>query len=361
MATIYNFSAGPATLPTSVMARAQADFIDHHGLCYGIVEASHRSPEFGAIIQRAETNIRNLTGIGDEFAVLFLQGGASTQFAMVPMNFLAPGCTAAYVDSGSWSTKAIKEANNLGSTTTVASSKASNYDRIPAFEAADIDTATPYLHITSNNTIFGTQYQTVPDVPAGVPLVADMSSDILSRRLPFDAFDLIYAGAQKNLGPSGVTVIIIRRELAERGASSLPSMLDYRTHIKAESRYNTPPTFAIYMLMLVTNWILDQGGVDAVEQVNRQKAAALYACIDADDFYRGTAEPGSRSIMNVCYRLSTEAKEADFGTVAKAAGFVGLKGHRSAGGMRASIYNAMPLSGVTALVDFMNDYRQRQG
>lgn len=357
----YNFNAGPATIPRAVMERARDEFIDYANSGYSIIEASHRSAEFEEIIARAEGNVRELTGIGDDFAVLFLQGGASTQFAMIPMNFLPPDRTAAYVDTGLWSGKAVKEARKIGHVAVVAGTADADYDHIPELPAGTVATDAAYLHITTNNTIYGTQYQAVPEVPDCVPLFADMSSDILSRPLPFESFDLVYAGAQKNLGPSGVTLVIVCRDLAERGAANLPSMLDYRTHIKGDSLYNTPPTFAIYMMALVTDWICEQGGLSAVAEVNRRKAADIYGCIDHDDFYRGRARTDSRSAMNVCFNLPTAAQEDAFVEAAAASGLVGLKGHRSVGGIRVSTYNGMPPAGVTALVDFMQEFRRSHG
>jgi phosphoserine aminotransferase len=357
----YNFNAGPATIPATVMERARGEFIDYANCGYGIIEASHRSAEFEEIIARAEGNVRELTGIGDDFAVLFLQGGASTQFAMIPMNFLPPDRTAAYVDTGLWSGKAVKEARKIGHVAVVAGTADADYDHIPELPAGTVATDAAYLHITTNNTICGTQYQAVPEVPDCVPLFADMSSDILSRPLPFESFDQVYARAHKNLGPSGVTLVIVCRDLAESGAANLPSMLDYRTHIKGDSLYNTPPTFAIYMMALVTDWICEQGGLSAVAEVNRRKAADIYGCIDHDGFYRGRARTDSRSAMNVCFNLPTAAQEAAFVEAAAASGLIGLKGHRSVGGIRASIYNGMPPAGVNALVDFMQEFRRSQG
>jgi phosphoserine aminotransferase len=343
------------------MERARGEFTDYANFGYSIIEASHRSAEFEEIIARAEGNVRQLTGIGDDFAVLFLQGGASTQFAMIPMNFLPPDRTAAYVDTGLWSGKAVKEARKIGQAAVVAGTADAGYDHIPELPAGTVAPDAAYLHITTNNTIYGTQYQAVPELPDSVPLFADMSSDILSRPLSFESFDLIYAGAQKNLGPSGVTLVIVCRELAESGAANLPSMLDYRTHIKNDSLYNTPPTFSIYMLALVTDWICEQGGLSAVAGVNCRKAADIYSCIDHDDFYRGRARADSRSVMNVCFNLPTAGQEAAFVEAAAGAGLVGLKGYRSIGGIRASIYNGMPPAGVTALVDFMQEFRRRHG
>ena len=361
MSKVYNFNAGPAMLPPEVMETAQNSFVDYKNLGYGIMEASHRSPEFGEIIAKAETNIRDLLTISDDYAVLFLQGGASTQFAMVPMNFLSRNGSADYVLTGSWSEKAVKEAKLFGDVQIAASSQQTNYKHIPKFDEWRLNENACYLHITSNNTIFGTQYHTYPAVANDRPLVADMSSDILSKRIPINDFGLIYAGAQKNLGPSGVTLVIVKKELAEQSSSSLPSMLNYTTHIKSGSLYNTPPTFAIYMVYLVTEWLLEKGGVDGIERMNNEKAKLLYETVDCDEYYTGPAETANRSFMNVCFRLQTEELETKFiGEVAKE-GMIGLKGHRSVGGLRASIYNAMPLEGVKKLRDFMLDFKRRHG
>ncbi len=358
MSRTYNFNAGPATLPAAVMEKAQSEFVQFGSLGFGILEASHRSPEFIAVADAAQANVRKLLGIGDDYAVLFLQGGASLQFSMVPMNIMREW--ADYADTGSWSNKAIKEAKRYGKVNVVASSKESNYCYIPALDEWEQDPSASYLHITSNNTIFGTQFQSFPVPAAGVPLVADMSSDIMSRPLDVSSFGLIYAGAQKNLGPSGLTLVIIRKDLAER-AGDLPTMLKYTTHIENDSMYNTPPTFAIYMLKLVTDWVAEQGGVQGMAKLNEAKAAHLYEEIDRDDFYRGSARVDSRSLMNVTFNLANEDLEKKFVSEAKKAGMVGLKGHRSVGGVRASIYNAMPKEGVETLVSFMQEFRRTNG
>lgn len=360
MATVYNFNPGPAVLPRPVLLRAQAELVDYQGLGYSIIEASHRAPEFEAVIGRAESNLRELMGIPANYAVLFLQGGASLQFAMLPMNLLGAGQSADYADTGEWSAKAMKEAKLIGNIRTAASSKATKYDHIPAFAGWQMDPKAAYLHITSNNTIFGTQYASFPTPPAGVPLIADMSSDILSRAVNVSDFGVIYGGAQKNLGPSGVTVVIMRQDLAARAPANLPTMLKYSTHIEGKSLYNTPPTFSIYLLALVTDWLKEQGGVAAVEAHNRAKAKLLYDCID-EGFYTCPAKKDSRSLMNVVFRLPTEELEATFLKLCKANHLIGLKGHRSAGGLRASIYNAMPAAGVAALVQLMRDFRAKQG
>ncbi|MCH2176194.1 MAG: 3-phosphoserine/phosphohydroxythreonine transaminase [Lentisphaeria bacterium] len=354
MIMTYNFSAGPAVLPKAVMEKAQAEFTDYQGLGYGIMEASHRSPEFTAVIETAEKNLRELLNISDDYAVLFLQGGASTQFAMLPMNF-AQGKTVDYVDTGSWSSKAAKEAKLFSNVNVAASSKDENYSYLPAIADWNLSDDATYLHITSNNTIFGTQFHEFPQVDA--PLIADMSSDILSRELDIDKFAVIYAGAQKNIGPSGVTVVIINKDFAAKEQENLPAMLSYGTHIDKDSLYNTPPTFGIYMIGLVAEWLLANGGIKAMQEINERKAGNLYAEIDADDFYSCPTNEANRSLMNVCFNLATPELEAAFIAEAKTKGLVGLKGHRSVGGIRASIYNAMPEVGVQALVDFMKEFR----
>ena len=358
---VYNFNPGPAVLPAEVMRQAQAEFVNYHGLGYGIMEASHRAKEFEEVIGAAEANIRSLLGLSADFAVLFLQGGATLQFGMIPMNLLAAGRRADYADTGYWSAKAIKEAKLFGQVRVLASSKDSNYDHIPDPAGWPYDPQAVYLHLTTNNTIYGSQYQKLPTPPAGVPLIADMSSDAFSR--PFDPtpFGLIYAGAQKNLGPSGVTLVIIRKDLAEKGPTNLTTMLQYRTYVESNSMHNTPPTFGIYMVRLVTDWIKAQGGLAGIEAATTAKANALYAEIDRDAFYRCPVRRDSRSRMNVVFRLPSEALEEAFAGAAKKAGLIGLKGHRAVGGMRASLYNAMPAAGVTALVQFMQDFRQKHG
>lgn len=357
---VYNFNAGPATLPEEVMKRAQAEFVNYQDVGYGIIEASHRSQVFEEAIDRAEANIRKLMGIGDEYAVLFLQGGASLQFAMAPMNLHVSGKPLAYADTGSWTTKAIKEAKRFGEIEVVYSGADSEYTRIGDVTEWAIPDNAAYMYICSNNTIRGTQYHFFPET-GDIPLVADMSSDIMSRELDVNRFGLIFAGAQKNLGPAGVTLVIIRKDLAERVSPDVPTMLNYKTFIETGSLYNTPPTFAIYMVALVSDWMLEQGGLAAVQKVNMAKSDALYEYIDMSIFYQGTTEPGDRSKMNVCFRLPEEELEALFVKEAGSAGLIGLKGHRSVGGIRASLYNAMPLAGVSNLIDFMTDFEERHG
>ncbi len=357
---IFNFSAGPAMLPTEVMEQAQAEFCDYKGAGNGIMELSHRGKEFSAVHEKTIANIRELMDISDDYSVLFIQGGASMQFAMIPMNLMLPGGFAEYVDTGSWSTKAIKEAKGFGEVKVIASSKQTNYDRIPVIRHWKPDSAASYLHITSNNTIAGTQYHSFPE-DLKTPLLADMSSDIMSREIDVNQFGMIYAGAQKNLGPSGVAVVILRKDLAERTPESVPTMLRYGTYIEKDSMFNTPPTFAIYMIGLLTEWIKGKGGLKVIEEINDAKSEALYEVIDGSDFYNNPVEPASRSKMNVVFRLPNEELEAKFVKDAAAEGMSGLKGHRSVGGIRASIYNAMPIKGVEKLIDFMNEFEKANG
>lgn len=354
---VYNFNAGPAMLPAQVMELAQKEFCNYRGTNCGILELSHRGSQFSEVNERAERNIRELMNISDDYAVCFIQGGASLQFAMVPMNLMLPGGFAEYADTGTWSSKAIKEAKLFGEVKVIASSKETKYDKIPEIRHWKPSSDASYLHITSNNTIYGTQYHSFPEVD--VPLVADMSSDIMSREINVNQFGLIYAGAQKNLGPSGITLVIMKKDLAKRTPEKVPAMLRYSTYIEEHSLYNTPPTFAIYMLALVTDWIKEKGGISVIEEINDAKSEALYECINSSDFYRCPAEPSSRSKMNVVFRLPSEELEEKFVKEAAAQGMTGLKGHRSAGGIRASIYNAMPLSGVETLIDFMNEFEKK--
>jgi len=361
--TVYNFGAGPAMLPKEVMERAQAEFCNYENTGCGLMELTHRGKVFQAVLDNAVQNIRDLMHISDDYAVLFLQGGASLQFSMVPMNLMLPGGFAEYADTGMWSAKAIKEAKSFGEVKLICSSKASNYDRIPEIRHWKPTPGSSYLHITSNNTIFGTQYHSFPPKPQGdVPMIADMSSDIMSREFDINDFGMVYAGAQKNLGPSGVTLVIMRKDLAARTPANVPTMLRYSTYIDENSLYNTPPTFGIYMIKLVTDWIKSKGGVGTIEEINNTKSQALYETIDnSQGYYRCPAEPSSRSKMNVVFRLPSEELEEKFNKEATAAGMIGLKGHRSVGGLRASIYNAMPLAGVETLVDFMVEFQKKNG
>jgi len=358
---IFNFSAGPAVLPLPVLEEAQRDLVALQGVGMSVLEISHRSKTFEAIRDGAESDIRKLAGISDDYAVLFLQGGATLQFSMVPMNLLPTDGTADYVDTGSWASKAAKEAGKVARVHLAGSSKATSYDRIPA--AADLEwSATPaYVHMTSNNTIYGTQWHRLPEIPRDAILVNDASSDIFCRPADFSRFGLVYAGAQKNLSIAGLTLVIVRKDLLERAPESLPVYLRYATHAGSESMYNTPPTFAIYVLRLVLRWLLDQGGLTAIGERNERKAGKLYAEIDRSGFWRGHARSDSRSWMNVTFRLPSEELEQRFVAEATAAGLDGLKGHRSVGGVRASIYNAFPDAGVDALVDFMREFERRNG
>jgi len=358
MARVYNFCAGPATLPEEVLAEAQGELLDYQGTGMSIIESSHRGKAYAAVHEEAVSNYRQLLNLSDDYAVLFIAGGASLQFAMLAMNLLSPGRTAEYTNTGAWASKAIAQAQLAGDVKVVADVSGEKPARMPDLANLGFGADAAYAHITSNETIAGTQWKQFPD--SVVPLVADMSSDILSR--PFDAsrFGLIYAGAQKNLGPSGIALVVLRKDLAERAPDTLPAMLRYATYIEKDSLYNTPPTFSIYLMMLFTRWTL-RTGLDALHERNVQKAARLYAAIDGTEFYRGTAAPEYRSDMNVTFRLPNEALEAAFVAEAESEGFSGLQGHRSVGGLRASIYNAFPAAGVDALVAFMAEFERRHG
>jgi phosphoserine aminotransferase len=357
---VYNFSPGPAMLPLPVLEEAQRDLVSLPGVGMSVLEISHRSKKFDEIIQGAEADFRALARIPEGYQVLFLQGGASLQFSMVPMNLLGPGTTADYIVTGSWSKKAVKEAKKVGTVNVAATTEGENFVRIPRQDELKLTPGAAYVHFTSNNTIFGTQWRSEPEV-GNVPLVCDASSDIYSRPIDVGKYGLIYAGAQKNLGPSGLTVVVIRDDLAKQGAESLPTMLRYATHVENKSLYNTPPVFGIYILRLVLRWLIANGGLEAMDAVNERKAAKLYAEIDRTGFYRGHAATDSRSRMNVTFRLPSEDLEKQFIQEATTVGFDGLKGHRSVGGLRASIYNAFPEEGVEALVDFMRDFEKRRG
>jgi phosphoserine aminotransferase len=357
---IYNFSAGPAVLPVPVLEQAQRELVSLPDVGMSILEVSHRSKVFEDILSETEANIRALAAIPSNYRVLFLQGGASLQFAMVPMNLLAEGATADYLVTGVWATKAADEARKIGKVHIAATTKAEQFTRIPRAEEIVLTPGAAYVHMTSNNTIYGTEWKDLPDV-GDMPLVSDTSSDMFSRPIDVSKHALIYSGAQKNLGPAGVTLVIIREDLLARSAASLPAMLSYAIHAENRSLYNTPPVFAIYLVGLVAKWIKGQGGLSQVAKVNERKAAKLYAEIDRTGFYRGTAQKESRSLMNVTFRLPTEELEQQFVNEATQAGFDGLKGHRSAGGIRASIYNAFPEEGVEALAAFMREFERRNG
>ena len=361
MNKVYNFNAGPAILPQPVLEQAQQELRDYHGRRMSILEMSHRSKEYEAVNSQAEAAFKRLLGLGDEYRVLFLQGGASMQFAMLPLNFLPAGATADYLVNGAWGEKAFEEGAKLGQARVAASTSADSYSRVPTVDEIALSESPAYVHITSNETIQGVQWQAWPEV-GDRPLVADMSSDILSRPLDAHKFALIYAGAQKNLGPAGVTVVIVRQSWLESAGKTAPTMLRYTTHAKNNSLYNTPPVFAVYMLNLVLEWIEETGGLEQIARRNDFKAKTLYNAIDGSGgFYRGHAAPASRSQMNVTFRLPSEELEKRFVSEATAAGMVGLAGHRSVGGIRASIYNAFPKEGVEALVEFMRDFTNNHG
>jgi phosphoserine aminotransferase len=356
---IHNFSAGPAVLPEPVLRKAQEAIWNVAGSGIGIMEHSHRGKVFDRIIDEAEATCRALAGIPDDYRVLFLQGGASLQFSMVPMNLLPADRTADYLLTGVWAQKAVKEAKILGGKVHIAaSSEATNFDRIPRADEIKYSASPAYVHLTTNNTIYGTQWPTEPAVPAGVPLVADTSSDMYSRPIDVRKYGLLYAGAQKNLGPAGVVLVIIRNDLVEAGPKTLPTMLQYRTFAADKSLYNTPPTLGIYLMGEVFKWIQAQGGLAAMAEQNAAKAKLLYDYIDSSEFFRGTVQPDSRSLMNVTFRGPTEELENKFIAEATKRGLDGLKGHRSAGGMRASIYNACPRGAVEALVAFMKEFER---
>ncbi len=357
---IFNFAAGPAILPLPVLEEAQRDLVALPGVGMSVMEISHRSKTFDAIIHTAEADLRELGGIPDHYKVLFLQGGASLQFSMVPMNLLTPGTTADYIVTGDWGKKALKEAKKVGSTHLAASTEAGQFKRIPSDADLSLTPGAAYVHMTSNNTIHGTEWLRVPTV-GGAPLVCDASSDIYSRPIGVEQYALIYAGAQKNLGPSGVTVVVVREDLLARSAESLPTMLNFKTQAESGSLYNTPPTFGIYLLGLVMKWLKGLGGLSAIGRINERKAALLYAELDRSGFWRPHAAPDSRSRMNVTFRLPSEELEKTFVKDSTAAGFDGLKGHRSVGGLRASIYNAFPEEGVAALVQFMREFERTHG
>ena len=354
---VHNFNAGPAALPLPVLAQVQAELLDFEGSGMSIMEMSHRSRIFEAQRARAERGLRALLGLDDEWDVLFLQGGATLQFSMAPLNLLQSGARADYLTSGTWGVKALAEARKAGNAREAASSKADEFRRVPS--DFDGDEGAKYVHLCSNETIQGVQWPALPDTH-NVPIVADMSSDILSAPLDLNRFGLIYAGAQKNIGPSGVTVVLIRREWIEP-RPELPIMLDYSTHAKNDSLYNTPNTFGVYVIGLVCEWIESLGGLQGIQTRNAEKAALLYDAIDSTDFYSGFADVGSRSQMNVTFRLPDEKLEARFAAQSVEANMIGLKGHRSVGGMRASLYNAVETESVQTLVEFMREFERKSG
>jgi phosphoserine aminotransferase len=360
---IYNFSAGPAVMPVTVLEEIQRDMLALPSVGMSILEVSHRSTIFESILRQADADIRTLANVPANYTLLFLQGGASLQFSMVPMNLLGAGQTADYIDTGSWADKAMKEAKKVGMVNISATTKADNYSRIPRQSELTLTSGAAYVHMTANNTIEGTEFKRLPEV-GEAPLISDTSSNMFSRPIDVARHGLIYAGAQKNMGPAGVTLVIIREDLLQRSAqrkAALPTMLSYAVHAENTSLYNTPPVFAVYALGLVIRWLLNQGGLEAIGALNERKAAKLYGEIDRSGFYRGTAEKESRSLMNVTFRLATEELEKMFVKESSAAGLDGLKGHRAVGGMRASIYNAFPEEGIDTLVAFMRDFEQRHG
>jgi phosphoserine aminotransferase len=359
MSRCHNFCAGPAALPESVLEIARNDMLEWHGKGLSLMEMSHRSPEVVGVVNHAEQTLRSLLGISDDYAVLFLQGGASTQFGSVPLNLLGDKLSADYVNTGQWSKKAIEEGRRYCEVNVVASSQDTNFSTIPPQAQWQLGNDAAYLHYTPNETIGGVEYFWTPQVE--VPLVADMSSTILSRPTRVEDFGVIYAGAQKNIGPSGLTLVIVRRDLLGKANAMCPAMLNWQLAADNESMYNTPPTFALYLAALVFDWLVEQGGLSGIETINRRKAQKLYAAIDNSDFYANPVELPSRSLMNVTFTLADAGLDKKFLTESESAGLLNLKGHRSVGGMRASLYNAVSETAVDALIAFMLDFEQRNG
>ena len=359
MTRVFNFGAGPAMLPTAVMEKVQQEFLDYNNMGASVIEISHRSKEFDAIINEADALITELASIPENYKILYVHGGAQMQFSAVPLNLINrnPARKAAYIESGNFAMLAGKEAARYGDITTIASSEASNYNCIPDFDPATLDADTSYVHITSNNTIYGTRWQQFPDT-GDIPLVADMTSELLSRKIDISKFGIIFAGLQKNLGPAGLACVIIREDLLGLALPETPGLLNYKTYADKHSLANTNNTFAIYMMKLVLEWLRDQGGVEAIEAQNESKAALLYETIDNSDFYQGTAQREHRSVMNVTFNLANNDLLDDFLSQALANGLYALKGHRNVGGVRASIYNAMPREGCQALADFMQEFEK---
>lgn len=355
---IYNFSAGPAILPEDVLKEAQEDMLSYKGSGMSVMEMSHRGKIYDSIFKGAEADLRKLLDINDNYAVLFLQGGATLQFSMVPLNLMPPKNKADYIITGSWAKKALKEAKRVGNVNVAGSTEEEKFVRLPKQEELKLDPDASYVHFTSNNTIFGTQYRTEPEV-GNVPLVCDTSSDMLHKKIDVNKYGLIYAGAQKNMGPAGVALVIIRKDLLERSSDSLHTYLNYKVHVDGESLYNTPATYSVYIMGLVYKWLLNLGGLDNMYKMNKEKAGILYDYIDnSDGYYKGTVVKEDRSLMNVAFRLPSEELEKKFIAETTEKGFSGLKGHRSVGGIRASIYNAFPKKGVEALVEFMKDFKK---
>ena len=359
MSRVHNFNAGPAALPLPVLEKAKTELLEYGGSGMSVMELSHRSKDFAAIIEAAEANVRRLMNVSDDYAVLFLQGGASLQFAMIPQNLRREGKTADYVDTGSWASKAIKEGKIGGGINVAWSGKEENYVRVPRETELKLTSGAEYIHICSNETIGGIRFTTFPKTEA--PLIADMSSEIMSRAIDVGQFGLIYAGAQKNLGPSGLALVIIRKDLLDRCPESVHMFMRYKTHAEEGSLYNTPNTWGVYILKLVTEWVDGLGGISGIQRINEKKAATLYAEIDSSDFWTCPVAKEDRSVMNVVWRLPNEELEDLFVGEAKKAGMVGLKGHRSVGGIRASIYNAVGQNAVDALVSFMKDFKAKNG
>jgi phosphoserine aminotransferase len=359
MTRAHNFSAGPAALPTEVLEIAAAEMLDYQGRGLSVMEMSHRSPEYIEIATNAERDLRELLGLGDDYAVLFTQGGATAQFAAVPLNLLGDKTSADYVNTGAWSKKAIGEAKRYGRANVVASSEASNFDRIPARSEWKLDAAAAYVHITGNETIGGVEFHDIPDVGA-VPLVGDLSSNLLSRPMDITRYGLVYAGAQKNIGPAGIAVVIVRRDLLGRARKDTPSVLDYKLTDENDSMYNTPPTYAWYLAGLVFKWLKGIGGVEEMGRRNQRKATTLYRTIDASNFYSCPVVKEARSLMNVPFTLADERLDDAFLAGAEARGLLNLKGHRSVGGMRASLYNAVPQAAVDALVAYMGEFEKER-
>ncbi|MDW7692334.1 3-phosphoserine/phosphohydroxythreonine transaminase [Flammeovirgaceae bacterium SG7u.111] len=358
MARVYNFSAGPAALPQEVLEKAQKELVDYQGTGMSVMEMSHRSKAYMEIIGAAQANLRKLMNISDDYEVLFLQGGASMQFAMVPLNLFSEKKKADIINTGAWSKKAIAEAKRYGNINVVASSDDKNFSYIPKLSADMFDPEADYVHITTNNTIYGTLFPSLPDV-GDVPLVADMSSNILSQVYDVNKFGVIYAGAQKNIGPAGLCIAIVRKDLIGSALDFTPTMLNYKTHADGGSMFNTPPTYGIYMAGLVFEWLLEKGGVAAMEKINKEKAAILYDFLDESKLFKATVTPSDRSIMNVPFVTGSDELDKAFIDGATAKGLTTLKGHRTVGGMRASIYNSMPTEGVVALVDFMKGFETK--
>ena len=357
---VFNFNAGPGALPLEVLEQAQTELLDFKGTGMSVMEMSHRSKEFESVIQGAEADLRTLLGIPANYKVLFQQGGASLQFTMLPMNLLPAGASADYIVTGVWGKTSMKEAGKIGKVRAAANTEADGFKTLPA--SFDFDSKAVYLHFTSNETIHGIEFFTEPTPPAAVPLVCDASSDFISHPIDVSKYGLIYAGAQKNAGPSGVTIVIVRDDLLERVPTNLPVMLDYKAQATTGSMHNTPPSFSVYIVGLVFKWVLKSGGLVEIEKVNRKKADLVYQAIDqSGGFYRGHADPAARSLMNITFRLPSEDLEEAFAREAKNAGLIGLKGHRSVGGMRASMYNAVTIEGAQALVQFMAEFQRKNG